>query len=401
MAKGNMVLTLVAQTRGFSKNIRNAGKDILSFGSIAKSGFGLAIAAIGGLATALFTFIPNLVAMAEESRKSELRLGNIAKQMGLFGDNTDTVTKRMSKYAESLSFATGVDDELIKSSESILLTFKEIAKSADVAGGAFDRATKATIDLAAAGFGNAEDNAKQLGKALNDPVKGLTSLTKSGVTFTKKEREKIKALTESGKLLEAQDVILSAIEMQVGGTAEATASSMDRMQQRFEAVGEELGTALLPAVDDLAAQMIEWLDSVEGKKAIEDLTGQLEDFGAWITSPGGNEAVKDLAESLATLAAAAIATGQGMQSIYEAVKAFTGIPRWLLEMLMGEVSFTTLRNNVNRIQDGPTTTTGNTSAPGGPRPRSITVNVAGITPSATVGRTVINAIKNAERIGIR
>lgn len=401
MARGNMVLTLVAQTSAFSKKIRNAGKDVLSFGSIVKTGMGLALTAIGGLTTALFSFIPNLVQMAEESRKSELRLGNIAKQMGLFGDNTATVTKRMSKYAEALSFTTGVDDELIKNSEAILLTFRELAKSAGTVGGAFDRATRATIDLAAAGFGDAESNAKQLGKALQDPVKGITALAKSGVTFTKQEREKIKALTESGKLLEAQNVVLSAIEMQVGGTAEATASGWDKMQQRFEAVQETLGDALLPAVDDLAAKMIEWLDSVEGKKAISDLTTQLEDFGAWITSPEGASAVRDMANGMAALASASIAVGQGFQKIYEALKTLYSLPRWFLEMTLGKSKFDEIKGNLQYIKDYGNVT-GNTSAPGGPAPRAgITVNVTGITPSVTVGKTVINAVKNAQRIGVR
>jgi hypothetical protein len=38
-----------------------------------------------------------------------------------------------------------------------LLTFRELAQSANEVGGEFDRATKAAIDLAAAGFGSAED----------------------------------------------------------------------------------------------------------------------------------------------------------------------------------------------------------------------------------------------------
>jgi hypothetical protein len=45
--------------------------------------------------------------------------------------------------------------------------------------------------LAAAGFGTAEGNAIQLGKALNDPIQGLSSLTESGVTFTAQEKKKI------------------------------------------------------------------------------------------------------------------------------------------------------------------------------------------------------------------
>jgi phage-related protein len=127
-----------------------------------------------------------------------------------------------------------------------LLTFKDLAVSADEAGGAFDRATQAAIDMGAAGFGDAATNAVQLGKALNDPIKGVTALAKSGVTFTEQEKDKIKTLVESNKLLEAQDMVLKAIEMQVGGTALATANDSDKMKVAFSQLSESIGLTLLP-----------------------------------------------------------------------------------------------------------------------------------------------------------
>lgn len=400
MARGNMIVTLVAQTKRFSNDLKNAGKSALTFGSVLKGGFGIALSAIGALGGALFTFLPNLISMAEESRKSERRLANVAKQMDLFGKNTDQVTQRLSEYAERIAFATGVDDELVRGAEAILLTFKQVAKSADDVGGNFDRATIAAVDLAAAGFGEVETNAKQLGKALNDPIKGLGALSRAGVTFTDKEKEKIRTLVESNKMLEAQDVILDAIEKQVGGTAEATASSTEKMRQRFEDMGEQLGTALLPAVDDLATQMGDWLDSVEGKKAIEDLTAQLEDFGDWITSPEGNQAVKDFATTMASLAEASIAVGQGLQAIYEAVKRFTGIPRWLLEMIFGEENFDRLRQGVDRINDPNSNTSGNPSAPGGPARFSkapVVINFNTPVDSVSAGREIARVLSDYDR----
>jgi hypothetical protein len=129
------------------------------------------------------------------------------------------------------------------------------------AGGAFDRATLAALDLAAAGFGTAEGNAVQLGKALENPIKGLASLAKSGVTFTDAEKEKIKALTESGRLLEAQDIILKAVEKQVGGTAKESASSFEKLKFAVMGVADTFGDLLLPAMDALvpiAAAISKW-----------------------------------------------------------------------------------------------------------------------------------------------
>ena len=105
--------------------------------------------------------------------------------------------------------------------------------------------------MASAGFGSVTDNAKQLGKALNDPIAGLTALRRSGIQFTEAQQDQIRTLVESGQTLEAQNLILKEIENQVGGTAEATANSTDKMKVAFSQASESIGMALLPAVEAL------------------------------------------------------------------------------------------------------------------------------------------------------
>jgi len=184
---------------------------------------------------------------AEEAQVANRRLANVLKQMGYAN-----ATNRVLDYADALSTQIGKEDESIKLVQAKLATFKNLTKTIDQTNGAFDRATRAAFDLAAAGFGEAEQSATQLGKALQDPIKGITALARSGVTFTNAEKEKIKALVESGKLLEAQDVLLKAIETQVGGTAEATATASEKMKIRFGEMKEALGQQLLPAFERLA-----------------------------------------------------------------------------------------------------------------------------------------------------
>jgi hypothetical protein len=215
----------------------------------------IGLLALGGMAV-------GAVRAAEEAGVADNRLQNVAESMGLFGSQTDTVVQRLKDFADTTMMATAVDDEIIKSTQAKLLTFKNLAQTADEVGGAMDRATLAAIDLAAAGFGEAEQNAVQLGKALQDPVKGITALARSGVTFTEQEKEKIAVLVESGKVLEAQDMILSAIETQVGGTAEATATGSAKMAVAFGEMAESIGKALLPLVEKLVPIMVGFFDIV-------------------------------------------------------------------------------------------------------------------------------------------
>lgn len=225
--------------------------DRIDFSNLAKGG-----AAFLAVTSAVRGFIRE----AEAGSTSEARIRQIATSMNLFGDNVAGVTERLTEYASATALATGVDDDSIMMTQAKLLTFKELASSADEVGGSFDRATAAAIDLAAAGFGSAESNAVQLGKALQDPIKGLTALARSGVTFTAAEKERIRTLVESNQIGEAQRLILSAIETQVGGTAVATANATDKMAVGFAQVQEELGKALLPALDTVTNTMLGLLD---------------------------------------------------------------------------------------------------------------------------------------------
>jgi hypothetical protein len=248
-----MAITIPIVTEFMGGGIEKARKEFQQLeGAGAKSGFILkkaflpATAALG----AFGGFMIGAAKGAEDARIANEKLGSVLDTMG-FGAATD----RVAAYAESLEKTVAVDADVIKATQTKLATFKNLTKSVGTAGGAFDRATKAALDMAAAGFGTAEGNAVQLGKALEDPIKGIAALAKSGVTFTEQEKEKIKTLTESGKLLEAQDIVLKAIEGQVGGTAEASASSFEKMKFALAGVSDTIGDMLLPIIDAIAPKI--------------------------------------------------------------------------------------------------------------------------------------------------
>jgi len=261
-----------------------------------KKAFVPATAALGGLAVAG----AKMVAAGEQAATSNARIEQIATTMGLFGEETQKVTNRLVDLANEQARLTGVNQNTIKESQALLLTFKDIASSADEVGGAFDRATQLTLDMASAGFGSVTDNAKQLGKALNDPIAGLTALRRSGIQFTEAQQDQIRTLVESGEVLEAQNMILEEIENQVGGTAEATANGTDQMKVAFSQASESIGLALLPAFEKLTEIII-----------------PLADFVA-----DNTELILALAAGLGTLAAAVVVANIAM-GIWSTISAIT------------------------------------------------------------------------------
>ena len=138
--------------------------------------------------------------------------------------------------ANEISRKTGIDDEAIQSAQNWLLTFKKVRNEAGEGNDVFDRTTRTMIDLSVAMKGDAKQAANLLGKALNDPVKGISALTRVGVTFSASQKEQIKQLVEQNDLLGAQKIILDEVESQVEGSAEAqaTAAFIDLVAERDE-----------------------------------------------------------------------------------------------------------------------------------------------------------------------
>ena len=256
-------VTIVPSFKGFSEEWRKAIPDSSAPGQEQgkkfATGFSKSVgSSIGRQLTAVFAagsvvnFTKDLIAAGEAEVSSNKKLENVAKSMGLFGDQADKVSKRLEDLSGKQQIALGIDDDTIKSTQMKLLTFANLAKTAGETGGMFDRATIAAQDLAAAGFGSAESNAVQLGKALQDPVKGVTALARSGVTFTDQEKKKIESLVKSNNLLGAQQIVMKAIETQVGGTAAAGVTGSERMKQSFNQFKEQLGLALLPTFNKVS-----------------------------------------------------------------------------------------------------------------------------------------------------
>lgn len=138
-----------------STGIDKAKKEFQSLEGVgAKAGFAVkkamvpATLAVGALAAAG----KSAVIAGEEMNSANARIAQINESMGLFGESTDYVNQRLVKLAETEGRELGISNLTIKATQAKLLTFKNLAKSANVTGGAFDRANKAALDMAAAGF---------------------------------------------------------------------------------------------------------------------------------------------------------------------------------------------------------------------------------------------------------
>tara|TARA_R110000803_G_scaffold92781_4_gene160298 strand:- start:2152 stop:3906 length:1755 start_codon:yes stop_codon:yes gene_type:complete len=228
---------------------------------------------------AISSFAKESILAAEAASTAKARLDAIAAATGVFGEETAKVTDRLAEFAKTQEMRIAVDDKVIQGVQAQFLSFKQLSGSADEAGGAFDRATAAAFDMAAAGFGAAESNAIALGKALEDPIKGVSALARTGTVFTDQQKEQIRVLQESGDLIGAQELILGELESQYAGVAAATADASDKLQLSFDNIKETAGAALLPVFADLVEGLQPVLEVLgdELAKAFTDLGPVLKD----------------------------------------------------------------------------------------------------------------------------
>jgi hypothetical protein len=193
--------------------------------------------------------------------------GKLAATLKATGYAAGFTVSQLQEQASALQRLTGVGDETILSMQGILATFRNIK------GDAFTRATSAILDMGAAmgkaGKGSADIEAAviQVGKALNDPIAGMSALSRVGVQFTDQQKAQIKAMQESGDMAGAQAIILAELQGQFGGTAEAMAKSQHGLKQMRAAIGD--------AIESIGQAIVE----TEGfDSAIEAVTSTVEDL---------------------------------------------------------------------------------------------------------------------------
>lgn len=191
---------------------------------------------------------------AAESQKVFAQTEAVLKSTGTTANGT---AKDIQALASSLQKSTAFNDEAILSGANLLLTFKNIQNQAGETNDIFDQTVRASLDVARAMGTDASGEAIRLGKALNDPVKGISALTRVGIQFTDQQKEQIKTLTASGDLLGAQKIILAELQSQFGGSAAAYAQTfagqVEGLNNELNDLSEEIGFMVMPAVRDMIA----------------------------------------------------------------------------------------------------------------------------------------------------
>lgn len=235
-------------------DLQSVGGAVTSAGGLFKSALGGPISLVAGVAGKAFGFLKSQL---EDSIKLAMDhqsiMAQTAQAIKSTGDASGMSASQIDEMATSLSKVTPFSKDTIQSGQNLLLTFTGIGKQA------FPLATKAMIDLSRAMGQDMKSSAIQLGKAINDPLTGMSALQRVGVTFSATEKEQIKTAMAHNDILGAQKVMLKELNTEFGGSAQAAgktlAGALAILKNNFNDLKEKVGSAVIPIFSNLVGMI--------------------------------------------------------------------------------------------------------------------------------------------------
>jgi len=239
-ASGEKASASIAKTGAKAEEASGGFKHMLER-ALAFASVDAGIATVGGALGLLKDQIGDVIGVTEKHQFVAAQTNQVLKSTH---DISGETAVSLNDLADALSQTTDFSHDTVQGGENLLLTFTGIGKQV------FPQATRAILDVSQAMGQDLKSSAIQVGKALGDPLTGMTALQRIGVTFSAGEKEQIKTMMAHNNLIGAQKVILHELSTEFGGSATAAASTFGGMMQRlkntFEDVKIKIGTAIIP-----------------------------------------------------------------------------------------------------------------------------------------------------------
>lgn len=257
------------------------------------SKFGSGIADVGKLAAGAalggFALLASQVGFGIKALEDESKINaQTAAVLKSTGGAAGVTAAQVDALAESLKLSTGQSDETVRSTENLLLTFTKIQNQAGANNDIFTQSTKIALDMSQALGQDTKSSAIQLGKALNDPIKGMTALQRVGVSFTESQKAQVAAMVKAGDTLGAQKLILKELTTEFGGSAAAFGNSAAGMAAKlgnsWEDVQKTLAGAVLPVITNAFATVNAVLNDPRTQAALQQVSAAFASFASTLSA---------------------------------------------------------------------------------------------------------------------
>lgn len=195
------------------------------------------------------TLVAGLALVIKNTAEAQKVQAQLAAALTSTGGAAGQTLESLNDHAAALQRITAFGDEAIGSAQALLLTFTKIS------GDVFPQATLAVLNLATALGGDVRGAAMQVGKALNDPILGVTALSRAGVQFSPVQKAMIAGFVETNQIAKAQGVILAELATQVEGSAAAYRNTLGGAIAGVQNAFGDLFEVSSPGMDDMVGSV--------------------------------------------------------------------------------------------------------------------------------------------------
>lgn len=244
--------TAAAKTESFRKRFSAVGKSMQKAGAVMSAAVTAPLVALAATSLDDFQQQEDAIAGLEASLKSTGGTVGVTSQQL---QDMATQLQKVTRYA---------DEDILGNATGSLLKFT------NVVGPEFIRANALVLDVATGMKTDLAGAANLLGKALNDPLKGLKALRSMGITFTDDQKAVLKSLVETGQMAKAQAMIMDEVVKRFGGQAEAAANTsaggIDKLKNQWGEVKEKIGAVaaqVLPPLIDMLGKLVDWINTLD------------------------------------------------------------------------------------------------------------------------------------------
>jgi hypothetical protein len=278
-AQTNVKAVITAEDRG-SAVLKGFGQKVEGLGGAVAKGLKLAAVGIAAGTAAATAFGVLSVKAFSESQDVMAQTTAVLKSTGHAAGVTSDMVTGLAKQMQGL---TKFSDEEVQTGENLLLTFTRIGR--DI----FPQATETMLNMSQALGQDVKSSAIQLGKALQDPILGVTALRRVGVNFSKDQVEVIKKLVESGNAAKAQKLILKELNTEFGNSARAAGQTFSGqlaiLKNRLNDIQETIGQVIVTAITPFIARASAFITSIDWQATIDRTLSSLRNLWLNVLMP--------------------------------------------------------------------------------------------------------------------
>jgi len=190
-------------------------------------------AAMGLVQRGLSLMSQGIRAVAMDGSDKQQALAQLEATLASTGRQAEFTTQQLLDMADAMEASSMLTAEQVQSAQARLLSYT------DVAANEFPRALQIVIDQQQRLGISAEQSAEIVGRALQSPSKAMAALGRQGFTLEAGQQRLLKQLEATGRMAEAQSIIMDMLTEAYGGAA--AAARMNTFQGLLKGITDRFG----------------------------------------------------------------------------------------------------------------------------------------------------------------